>query len=80
MAIQLLFFAEGWLLNLGRTTGHPSFVISNSLNNQIMAQIELWSKRGSGEYKDGVYLLPKKMDEKVALLNLAALGAEMTPD
>ena len=77
----ILILAEGRLLNLGCATGHPSFVMSNSFTNQVMAQIELHTK--AGEYKNQVYTLPKHLDEKVARLHLDQLGArltELTPD
>jgi adenosylhomocysteinase len=75
----IILLAEGRLLNLGCATGHPSFVMSNSFTNQTLAQIELWTKRDSGEYATGkVYVLPKHLDEKVASLHLAKLGAELT--
>ncbi len=70
--------AEGRLVNLGCATGHPSFVMSCSFTNQVMAQIELWSTRGKGQYKNQVYLLPKHLDEKVAALHLGKLGAKLT--
>jgi adenosylhomocysteinase len=70
--------AEGRLVNLGCATGHPSFVMSCSFTNQVMAQIELWSTRGKGKYKNQVYLLPKHLDEKVAALHLGKLGAKLT--
>jgi adenosylhomocysteinase len=73
-AIYLL--AEGRLVNLGCATGHPSFVMSSSFTNQTLAQIDLWKKRGS--YKVGVYRLPKDLDEEVARLHLAKLGAKLT--
>jgi len=63
-------------MNLGNATGHPSFVMSNSFSNQVLAQIELWTKQG--EYERSVYVLPKRLDEKVARLHLGALGAELT--
>jgi adenosylhomocysteinase len=71
--------AEGRLLNLGCATGHPSFVMSCSFTNQMLAQIELWRERDTDKYARGkVYLLPKELDEKVAILHLPALGAELT--
>ena len=71
--------AEGRLMNLGCATGHPSFVMSCSFTNQMLAQIELWKERDSDKYQRGkVYLLPKELDEKVAALHLPALGAELT--
>eukprot|EP00339_Tiarina_fusa_P004950 CAMPEP_0117012938 /NCGR_PEP_ID=MMETSP0472-20121206/10771_1 /TAXON_ID=693140 ORGANISM="Tiarina fusus, Strain LIS" /NCGR_SAMPLE_ID=MMETSP0472 /ASSEMBLY_ACC=CAM_ASM_000603 /LENGTH=485 /DNA_ID=CAMNT_0004716113 /DNA_START=17 /DNA_END=1474 /DNA_ORIENTATION=- len=74
-----ILLAEGRLMNLGCATGHPSFVMSCSFTNQTLAQIELWRERETGKYKRGeVYLLPKVLDEKVARLHLANLGAELT--
>ncbi|MBI5200389.1 MAG: adenosylhomocysteinase [Elusimicrobia bacterium] len=70
--------AEGRLVNLGCATGHPSFVMSCSFTNQVMAQLELWSNRGTNKYKKQVYLLPKHLDEKVAMLHLGKLGAKLT--
>jgi adenosylhomocysteinase len=64
------------LLNLGNATGHPSFVMSTSFSNQVIAQIELHTKRGT--YENKVYVLPKHLDEKVARLHLDALGARLT--
>ncbi len=72
----VIILAEGRLLNLGCATGHPSFVMSNSFSNQTLAQIELFSKRK--DYEVGVYTLPKALDEKVAALHLAKLGAKLT--
>ncbi|MDD5657694.1 MAG: adenosylhomocysteinase [Elusimicrobia bacterium] len=74
----LTLLAEGRLVNLGCASGHPSFVMSASFTNQTMAQIELWSQRGRGKYKNEVYVLPKLLDEKVARLHLAKLGARLT--
>ena len=75
----IILLAEGRLLNLGCATGHPSFVMSASFTNQTLAQIELWTKKDSGEYESGkVYVLPKILDEKVARLHLGKLGAELT--
>jgi adenosylhomocysteinase len=75
----VILLAEGRLLNLGCATGHPSFVMSNSFTNQTLAQIELWTKRDTGEYVPGkVYVLPKRLDEKVARLHLAKMGVELT--
>jgi adenosylhomocysteinase len=68
--------SEGRLFNLGNATGHPSFVMSNSFSNQILAQIELFTK--FGEYDNSVYMLPKHLDEEVARLHLDALGAHLT--
>jgi adenosylhomocysteinase len=72
----ILVLSEGRLLNLGNATGHPSFVMSNSFTNQVMAQIELYTR--SAEYPVGVYVLPKHLDEKVARLHLDALGVRLT--
>jgi len=74
----ILILAEGRLLNLGCATGHPSFVMSNSFTNQVLAQIDLWTNRNTDKYKLEVYVLPKELDEKVAALHLKALGAELT--
>jgi len=73
---HVILLAEGRLVNLGCATGHPSFVMSNSFTNQVLAQIELWTK--SKEYKIGVYMLPKSLDEKVASLHLDHLGVRLT--
>src|SRR5699024_5690532 len=73
---SILMLSEGRLLNLGNATGHPSFVMSNSFTNQVIAQIELFTKHG--EYENEVYMLPKKLDEKVARLHLDALGVNLT--
>jgi len=68
--------SEGRLMNLGNATGHPSFVMSNSFTNQVLAQIELWAH---GEnYPVAVHVLPKHLDEKVARLHLDALGVKLT--
>ena len=72
---DIIILAEGRLVNLGCATGHPSFVMSNSFTNQILAQIELWTN--SAAYKNEVYMLPKHLDEKVAALHLAKLGVEL---
>ncbi|MEK7731747.1 MAG: adenosylhomocysteinase, partial [Planctomycetota bacterium] len=93
----ILVLAEGRLVNLGCATGHPSFVMSNSFSNQVIAQMELWQNargrhegtlpgqaparrhEGSGaRYENKVYILPKHLDEKVARLHLAKLGAKLT--
>ncbi|KAK6048405.1 adenosylhomocysteinase, partial [Cooperia oncophora] len=72
---HIILLAEGRLVNLGCATGHPSFVMSNSFTNQVLAQIELWTKYGTPEeYKVGLYVLPKKLDEEVARLHLDQLG------
>ncbi|WP_432255177.1 adenosylhomocysteinase [Limimaricola sp. AA108-03] len=73
---RIILLSEGRLLNLGNATGHPSFVMSASFTNQVLAQIELWT-RGQ-EYRPGVFLLPKALDEKVARLHLARVGAKLT--
>ncbi|GAA2084662.1 adenosylhomocysteinase [Actinomadura alba] len=73
---SILLLAEGRLMNLGCATGHPSFVMSNSFTNQVIAQIELFTK--TEEYPIGVYVLPKHLDEKVARLHLDALGVKLT--
>jgi adenosylhomocysteinase len=77
---RIILLAEGRLVNLGCATGHPSYVMSSSFANQVMAQIELWTdaKQGSGRYPVGVYVLPKHLDEKVARLQLSKLGATLT--
>ena len=77
---RIILLAEGRLVNLGCATGHPSFVMSSSFANQVMAQIELWTdaRQGSGRYPVGVYVLPKHLDEKVARLQLSKLGATLT--
>jgi len=78
---RIILLAEGRLVNLGCGTGHPSYVMSSSFANQVMAQIELWTdtKSGAGRYPVGVYVLPKHLDEKVARLQLSKLGAMLTP-
>jgi adenosylhomocysteinase len=73
---RLLLLSEGRLLNLGNATGHPSFVMSASFTNQVLAQIELWTR--GGEYQNQVYVLPKHLDEKVARLHLDKVGAKLT--
>ena len=73
---SIIMLAEGRLMNLGCATGHPSFVMSNSFTNQVIAQIELFTK--TEEYPVGVYVLPKHLDEKVARLHLDALGVRLT--
>ena len=73
---RIILLAEGRLVNLGCATGHPSFVMSNSFSNQVLAQIELWTKGAA--YKKQVYVLPKHLDEKVASLHLARIGAKLT--
>ncbi len=73
---RLILLAEGRLVNLGCATGHPSFVMSASFTNQVLAQIELWTK--ANQYENKVYVLPKHLDEKVAALHLAKVGANLT--
>ena len=73
---RLLVLAEGRLVNLGCATGHPSFVMSASFSNQVLAQIELW--QNYEKYENKVYVLPKSLDEKVALLHLSKLGAKLS--
>src|SRR5690606_17301053 len=73
---SIIVLSEGRLLNLGNATGHPSFVMSNSFTNQVLAQIELHTKRD--QYPIGVYTLPKHLDEEVARLHLDALGVKLT--
>jgi adenosylhomocysteinase len=73
---RLLVLAKGRLVNLGCATGHPSFVMSASFTNQTLAQIELWTN--PGKYKNEVYILPKALDEKVAMLHLAKIGVKLT--
>jgi adenosylhomocysteinase len=73
---RMILLSEGRLLNLGNATGHPSFVMSASFTNQVLAQIELWTK--GDEYKNEVYVLPKHLDEKVARLHLEKLGVTLT--
>ncbi len=69
---EVLVLAEGRLVNLGCATGHPSFVMSNSFTNQVLAQIELWTNNDA--YENKVYVLPKHLDEKVARLHLGKIG------
>jgi len=73
---RLILLSEGRLLNLGNATGHPSFVMSASFTNQVLAQIELWTK--TDEYAPGVYILPKHLDEKVARLHLDRIGVKLS--
>jgi len=73
---RIILLSEGRLLNLGNATGHPSFVMSASFTNQVLAQIELWTKAEA--YQPGVYILPKHLDEKVARLHLAKIGVKLT--
>ncbi len=73
---RIILLAEGRLVNLGCATGHPSFVMSNSFTNQVLAQIELWNR--GADYENQVYVLPKHLDEKVARLHLGRIGAHLT--
>jgi adenosylhomocysteinase len=73
---RIVLLSEGRLVNLGNATGHPSFVMSASFTNQVLAQIELWQNRG--KYRSEVYVLPKHLDEKVARLHLDKLGVKLT--
>jgi adenosylhomocysteinase len=72
----MILLSEGRLVNLGNATGHPSFVMSMSFTNQVLAQIELWNNTGT--YDLDVYVLPKHLDEKVATLHLSKVGASLT--
>ena len=72
----IFILAEGRLVNLGCATGHPSFVMSNSFSNQILAQLDLWANKD--KYAVGVYILPKKLDEEVARLHLEKIGVKLT--
>ena len=73
---KIILLSEGRLLNLGNATGHPSFVMSASFTNQVLAQIELW--KNNKNYEKKVYVLPKHLDEKVAYLHLKKVGANLT--
>jgi adenosylhomocysteinase len=73
---SIIVLSEGRLMNLGNATGHPSFVMSNSFTNQVLAQVELFTK--PEDYPVGVYVLPKHLDEEVARLHLDALGVRLT--
>ena len=73
---EIFLLSEGRLLNLGNATGHPSFVMSNSFSNQVLAQLDLWKNRDA--YKVGVYVLSKKLDEEVARLHLEKIGVKLT--
>ena len=73
---QLYMLAEGRLVNLGCATGHPSYVMSSSFTNQTLAQLDLWANKET--YAPGVYVLPKHLDEEVALLHLEKVGAKLT--
>ena len=77
---RMILLSQGRLLNLGNATGHPSFVMSASFTNQVLAQIELWedSKSVSRKYGNKVYMLPKSLDEKVARLHLEKIGVKLT--
>ena len=72
---DILLLAEGRLVNLGCATGHPSFVMSNSFTNQVLAQLELWTNHSN--YENKVYVLPKHLDEKVARLHLKKISVEL---
>ena len=72
----MILLSQGRLVNLGNATGHPSFVMSASFTNQVMAQIELWENHA--KYENKVYVLPKHLDEKVASLHLKKVGAKLT--
>merc|ERR1712154_561268 len=74
----IIILAEGRLLNLGCATGHPSFVMSCSFTNQVVAQVDLWQNKDKNKYKNDVYTLPKELDEKVARLHLDHLQARLT--
>merc|ERR1719412_1889675 len=74
----IIILAEGRLLNLGCATGHPSFVMSCSFTNQVVAQVDLWKHKDTDKYKSDVYTLPKELDEKVARLHLNHLGVRLT--
>jgi len=73
---RMILLSQGRLLNLGNATGHPSFVMSASFTNQVLAQIELWTK--GEQYENKVYMLPKHLDEKVARLHLEKIGVKLT--
>ena len=73
---RLIVLSKGRLVNLGNATGHPSFVMSASFTNQVLAQIELWTQ--GPKYENKVYVLPKHLDEKVAALHLGKLGVTLT--
>ena len=73
---RIILLAKGRLVNLGCATGHPSFVMSTSFTNQVLAQIELWENHA--KYDKAVYVLPKHLDEKVAALHLEKIGAKLT--
>ena len=73
---RMILLSQGRLLNLGNATGHPSFVMSASFTNQVLAQMELWANDGT--YKNDVYILPKHLDEKVARLHLERIGVKLS--
>jgi adenosylhomocysteinase len=73
---EIFLLAEGRLVNLGCATGHPSFVMSASFSNQVLAQLDLWKNRDL--YKPAVYVLPKRLDEEVARLHLEKIGVKLT--
>ncbi len=75
---SIIVLAKGRLVNLGCATGHPSFVMSTSFTNQVLAQLELWENRDNDKYKVKVYLMPKSLDEEVARLHLDAVGVKLT--
>jgi adenosylhomocysteinase len=75
---RIILLSEGRLVNLGNATGHPSFVMSASFTNQTLAQIEIFTNKDTGKYKNEVYVLPKHLDEKVAMLHLGKLGVKLT--
>ena len=75
---SVIILAKGRLVNLGCATGHPSFVMSTSFTNQVLAQMELWSSRETDDYAVQVHMLPKKLDEEVARLHLEQLGVQLT--
>jgi adenosylhomocysteinase len=75
---RIILLAKGRLVNLGCATGHPSFVMSNSFTNQVLAQIDFWQHRDTSKYDKKVYVLPKELDEEVARLHLGMLGVKLT--
>jgi adenosylhomocysteinase len=75
---RIILLSEGRLVNLGNAMGHPSFVMSASFTNQTLAQIELWANNKDGKYKKEVYVLPKHLDEKVAMLHLKKIGVNLS--
>ena len=75
---SVIVLAKGRLVNLGCATGHPSFVMSTSFTNQVLAQLELWNNRDNDTYKVQVYMLPKILDEEVARLHLEKIGVKLT--